>query len=83
MAVVEGYAVTHNGIIDVRTVSDSERAAKVNFLFAHAKIAVGSTVTDAGIAKLWIDLQKRAAASKPAQRVDVIKVMVMPKQGRS
>lgn len=47
-----GWAVVDDGLIDVRTVSLTRRAAIVNWLVTHG-VVIGSTYSDEQIEALW------------------------------
>jgi hypothetical protein len=64
-----GYAVLVDGKIDLRTVSDTERAAKVNGLLVLYQIMTLRDTPDAQIASAW------DARPEPT-RADVIPVWV-------
>jgi len=48
-----GFAVQHGTEIDVRTVSPTERAAKVNHLVANCGLPILASDTDAIIERVW------------------------------
>jgi hypothetical protein len=48
-----GYAILLDGKIDLRTVSDTERAAKVNGLVTIYRLLVMNNATDRDIAQAW------------------------------
>lgn len=51
-----GFGImTDNGVIDMRTVCESSRAARVNWLVVQAGIWISQAHTDADIEKLWHD----------------------------
>lgn len=49
----KGYAVIVNGKIDVSTISETERSAKVNWLVANRKCFIYNGDTDERINELW------------------------------
>lgn len=50
---VKGYAVVQNGIINIKTVSPSRRAAIVNWLIVEHSIRIFQWTTDKDIETLW------------------------------
>ena len=48
-----GFAAVRHGEIDVRTVSPTIRAAKVNWLVVHRGIQIYVTTTDEEIEEMW------------------------------
>ena len=54
---VKGYAVIANEKIDMRTVSDTRRAAIVNWLVVEGGRMVFSTTTDEEIEQMWVELR--------------------------
>ena len=58
----EGYAIKQYGEIDVRTVSPTERAAKVNWLVVDRKMLVTNSARDDQIERAWEHLSKEAFA---------------------
>ena len=49
----EGYAVVYNDKIDVLTVSETRRAAIVNWLVVNRRIPILNSTTDEQIEQLW------------------------------
>ena len=59
-----GYAIATNDVIDVRTVSPAERAAKVNYLVVVKGYAVTDFMTEMKINNVW-EAQKGMAKCIP------------------
>lgn len=53
IVIAEGHAVVWNGEIDVRTVSESRRAAIVNWLVVNRGVEIMNGTTDEQISLLW------------------------------
>ena len=66
----EGYAITGPSGIDIRTVSDTRRAAIINWLVVQARHMIHATDTDEQIERLWA-----GCAGKTHQ---CIRVLVQP-----
>jgi len=66
MSVADGYAIEHNGEIDMTTVSPTERAAKVNWLVTACGLVLPD-VEDDIIEAFW----ERASTEKGAHCVPV------------
>ena len=54
-----GWAVVSKGIINVRTVSDTRRAALVNWLVVDGGMFIGNATTDEEIEDFWYRSKKR------------------------
>ncbi len=70
MTEATGYAIAIDGEIAVKTVSESERAAKVNDLFVHFFTPVPADISDDDINRLWskfVDMRKGLAEHKVVQ----------------
>jgi hypothetical protein len=65
---VEGFAVVNAGQIDVRTVSPTQRAAQVNWLFTHG-FPVFNYETDEQIEAHW--KRRKGAAEIVAVTIEV------------
>lgn len=50
----EAYAIARNNEIDVRTVSPTERAAKINWLVVHCGYPVFNSTPDEHIDAAWL-----------------------------
>ena len=50
-----GYAIVHNGEVIVKTISPTERAAKVNWLVVEFGLAVTRWATDRSIENAWLN----------------------------
>lgn len=50
---VEGYGCRGANGVDIRTVSDTRRAAIVNWLVVHGKYFVTNNATDEAIESVW------------------------------
>jgi hypothetical protein len=58
-----GWAVCDaDGTLNMRTVSDTQRAAKVNWLFASENMFVSRGMTDERIERMWEDLSAKTGA---------------------
>ncbi len=57
---VDGYAVILDNKIDVKTVSPTRRAAKVNWLVVNMLCPIYTTTTDDQIEQMWSDLASGA-----------------------
>lgn len=53
LAEAYGWAVIENGTINIRTVSDTRRAALVNWLIAEKRLMALNTATDDQIEAMW------------------------------
>ena len=56
----DGWAVTENGTLKIRTVSDTRRAAIVNFLCTERHVLVLDDATDRQIEDKWQELRGKA-----------------------
>ncbi len=61
------YAVIEEGLIDVATVSSTQRAAKVNWLVVHHGCPIYRTTTDKQIEEMW----KRKSGDACVERVTI------------
>lgn len=55
-----GWAVIEKGAIKVRTVSDTRRAAMVNFLITERNTMIYSSATDEQIERMWFQCRGEA-----------------------
>lgn len=62
----EGFAVVFEGKTQIATVSDSKRAAMINWLVVHSQIMILNSHTDQDISRLWV------LNSGPAEVVNVM-----------
>ena len=62
------YAVIETELIDVATVSSTQRAAKVNWLVVHHSCPIYQTTTDGEIEEMW----KRWSGDASVKRVDIV-----------
>lgn len=53
MSVAGGYAIEHEGAIDMTTVSQTERGAKINWLVTSCGIMLPDSMEDPLIEKIW------------------------------
>ena len=58
-----GYAVIFDGKINVRTISDTRRAAIVNWLVVHGGCPILANTTDDEIEQLWANHRGGAVVS--------------------
>ncbi len=56
----KGWAVVDGGSIKVKTVSDTRRAAIVNFLITERALMVKSNDDDQYIERAWVELRRDA-----------------------
>jgi hypothetical protein len=59
-----GYAIIEDGVIDVRTVAPTERAAKINWMLASKSIMTLDQARNADIEAVWLRV-KGAAECMP------------------
>lgn len=71
---VEGWAVEQNGAILMATVSDTERAAKVNWLGVRAGVVVMNWWSDERIAETFAHLTANHDAGAALVRVRVERI---------
>lgn len=73
---VQGFAVVLNDKVNINTISETERAAMVNWLVVECKILIYSTTTDEQIEELWFKYRRRALI----EIVEVVAVKVNKKK---
>jgi hypothetical protein len=68
----EGYAIKQHGEIDVRTVSPTERAAKVNWLVVDRNMLITNSARDDQIERAWEHLHKEGFAECVRVKIEEI-----------
>jgi hypothetical protein len=67
-----GWAVCKGGRIDIRTVSETRRAAVVNWLLVGAAVPVNANCSDGEIERLWMQHHALHKASVTKVCVEVM-----------
>lgn len=71
MKVATGWAVVEDGVINVRTVSPTRRAATINWLCVEAHHLVYGHFSDALIEQMWQDEVLAIGARRAVEVVEV------------
>jgi hypothetical protein len=72
-ATAQGWAIALDGQINIRTVSDTPRAAVVNWLVTEANQPIWASMTDDDIQHIWDKLRGSCV---------IVKVLVMAPESR-